>query len=96
MKELHKTLTFVAVALVLTGAAVVPLPGEATLYLPGLAFNSATRSCIVWAGKSLLTSHEFGVPPILLIGMKSLPMSYGTVLYRLGFTTRLDEANSKV
>ena len=72
---------------------VVPAPGEATLYLPGLAFIKSISSFIVLAGKSWLTCQEFGVAPTLVTGMKSFSTSNGIVLYRLGFTTMLDDAS---
>src|SRR6516164_302928 len=53
---------------------VVPAPGEATLYLPGLAF---INSIIVRAGNSELTSQEFGEAPALVTGMKSFSTSKG-------------------
>src|SRR5262249_41102434 len=70
---------------------VVPAPGEATLYLPGLAFINSINSFIVLAGNSELTSQEFGDAPSLVTGMKSFSMSNGIDLYRLGFPTRLDD-----
>src|SRR5580704_3248624 len=56
---------------------VVPLPGDATLYLPGLACIRSSSSFIVLAGKSALTSQEFGEAPTLVTGMKSLSTSNG-------------------
>src|ERR1700730_17899357 len=72
---------------------VVPLPGDATLYLPGLAFTTSISSFIVLAGNSALTSQEFGEAPTLVTGMKSFSASNGSDLYRLGLTTMLDDAN---
>src|SRR5580658_5912027 len=75
---------------------VVPFPGEATLYLPGLAFTKLINSFIVLAGKSLLTSQEFGDAPTLVTAMKSFSASNGITRYRFGFTTMLDEASRMV
>src|SRR5215831_8979232 len=75
---------------------VVPVPGEATLSLPGLAFIKSINSFIVLAGKSRFTIQEFGEIPALVTGMRSFFRSKGIFLYRLGFTTRLDEANKIV
>src|SRR5215467_3808599 len=75
---------------------VVPAPGEATLYLPGLAFINSINSFIVLAGNSELTSHEFGEAPALVTGMKSFSMSNRIDLYRLGFTTMLDDESKIV
>src|SRR5947209_4199267 len=44
---------------------VVPLPGEPTLSLPGLAVITSISSRMVLAEKSLLTSQEFGEAPAL-------------------------------
>src|ERR1700683_2009546 len=55
----------------------VPFPGEATLYFPGLEFMRSINSFIVLAGKSILTSQEFGEAPTLVTGMKSFSMSKG-------------------
>ena len=54
---------------------VVPVPGEPTLCLPGSRLMRSIRSFMVFAGKLALTTHEFGVPPALVTGMKSLSMS---------------------
>src|SRR5579862_7144675 len=75
---------------------VVPFPGEATLYLPGLAFTKSISSFIALGGKSLLTSQEFGEAPTLLTGTKSFSASNGITRYRFGFTTMLDEASRTV
>ena len=72
---------------------VVPAPGEAMLYFPGLAFIKAINSCIVLAGNWELTSQEFGEAPTLVTGMKSLSTSNEIDLYRFGFTTMLDDAS---
>src|SRR6516164_4733084 len=75
---------------------VVPVPGEATLSLPGLAFIKSINSSIVLAGKLRFTGQEFGEAPALITGMKSFFTSKGIFLYRLGFTTMLDDANRMV
>src|SRR5262249_17813193 len=72
---------------------VVPVPGEATLSLPGLAFIKSINSFIFLAGKWGFASQDFGEAPALVIGMRSFFTSKGIFLYRLGFTTTLDEAN---
>jgi len=56
---------------------VVPAPGDATLYLPGLALSKSISSFIVLAGNAELTSHEFGEAPTFVTGMKSLSTSNG-------------------
>src|ERR1700683_2033286 len=61
----------------IASGGVVPLPGEATLYFPGLAFIRPINSFMVLAGKSLLTSQEFGDAPALVTGMKSFSTSNG-------------------
>jgi hypothetical protein len=61
--------------------------------LPGLAFIKSINSFIVLAGKSRFTSQEFGEIPALVTEMRSFFASKGIFLYRLGFTTMLDEAN---
>src|SRR6516165_5658672 len=71
-------------------------PGEATLYLPGLAFINSINSFIVLAGNLELTSQEFGDAPTLVTGMKSFSMSNRIDLYRLGFTTMLDDESKIV
>src|SRR5262249_40410102 len=59
---------------------VVPVPGEATLYLPGSFLMMSIRAVIVDAGKSGLTCQELGVAPAFVTGTKSLSMSKGTLL----------------
>jgi hypothetical protein len=73
----------------------VPAPGDATLYLPGLAFIKSIKSIIVLARNSGLTCQEFGEAPALVTGMKSFSTSNGIDLYRLGFTTILAEASRR-
>jgi len=59
---------------------VVPVPGEATLYLPGSFLIRSINAAIVGAGKSGLICQELGVAPAFVTGMKSLSMSKGTLL----------------
>jgi hypothetical protein len=59
---------------------VVPVPGEATLYLPGSFLMISIRAVIVGAGKFGLICQALGVAPALVIAMKSLSMSKGTLL----------------
>src|SRR5436305_1527211 len=56
---------------------VVPFPGDPTLYLPGSAFIASINAGMVFDGKSLLTSQEFGEAPALVTGMKSFSASNG-------------------
>jgi hypothetical protein len=58
---------------------VVPRPGEAMVYLPGLALIRSTSSFTDLAGMSGWTSSACGAAPALVIGMKSLSGSYGTL-----------------
>jgi hypothetical protein len=59
---------------------VVPAPGEPTLYLPGFFFISSIISGMVLAGKSGLTSQEFGEPPALVTGSRSFSTSNGILV----------------
>src|SRR5262249_669505 len=59
---------------------VVPVPGEATLYLPGSFLMMSISAVIVAAGKAGLTCQELGVAAGLVTGNKSLSMSKGTLL----------------
>src|SRR5262249_10496605 len=60
--------------------------------LAGTGLHRVDQLPIVLAGKSRLTTKEFGEAPALVTGMRSFFTSKG-ILYRLGFTTMLDEAN---
>src|SRR5262245_14873395 len=51
---------------------VVPVPGDPTLCLPGSRLIRSINSFIVCTGKFELTTHEFGVAPALVTGMKVL------------------------
>ncbi len=50
----------------------VPLPDEANVYFPGLAFSKTTSSFTSFAGTPGLTTSMFGTRAIIVIGMKSL------------------------
>src|SRR5262245_8466184 len=56
----------------------VPVPGEAKLYLPGLALMSATRSLTVCAGSVGFTVSTAGAVTAIVTGSKSLVGWYGT------------------
>ena len=56
---------------------VVPTPGEAKVYLPGLACRSSTSSFTDLAGMSGCTNSPFGEPAALVTGAKSLSGSKG-------------------
>ncbi|MCY1221688.1 hypothetical protein D9M72_337550 [compost metagenome] len=63
-----------------------PAPGEAKLYLPGLALASAMNSCMVLAGTLGCTANTLGIATTLVTGAKSLIGSY----LSLGYTAGLD------
>ena len=58
---------------------VVPMPGEAKVYLPGLALSRSTSSFIEFAGMPGLTNRPLGEPPAMVTGVKSLSGSYGAL-----------------
>ena len=58
----------------------VPEPPEAKVYLPGLAFTSATSSGTVFAGMSGLMTKMFGTCHSMLTGVKSFSASNGSLL----------------
>src|SRR5688572_20090336 len=53
----------------------VPVPADATLMSPGLAFASATRSCTDLSGIDGCTITTIGVDAIMAIGTRSLSVS---------------------
>jgi hypothetical protein len=55
-------------------------PTQAKVYLPGLAFTSATSSGTVFAGMSGLTTKMLGTCHNMLIGVKSFSASNGSLL----------------
>src|SRR5215468_2755635 len=65
----------------------VPVPGEAKLYLPGLALIRATRSWTVRAGSDGCTVSTAGAETAMVTGSKSLMGSYATRGYSAGLTT---------
>jgi len=54
---------------------VVPMPGEAKVYLPGLARMSSTSSFTDRAGMSGCTNNPLGEPAALVTGAKSFSAS---------------------
>ena len=56
-----------------------PVPGEAKVYLPGLALASATNSCMVLAGTLGCTTKTLGTLITLVMGAKSFTASYGSL-----------------
>jgi hypothetical protein len=75
---------------------VLPTPGAAKLYLPGLARITAINSCMVLAGTDGCTLTTLGETATMLMGAKSLIGSYGTLENRLGLTTKPVLTTSKV
>jgi hypothetical protein len=51
---------------------VVPMPGEAKVYLPGLALSRSTSSGSVFAGMLGCTNSPLGEVPAMVTGAKSL------------------------
>src|SRR3954453_8459372 len=68
------TRTTSACVLILKSSAprsgVVPTPGVAMLYLRGLFFASATRSCMLFAGTDGCTVNTFGEAAAFVTGLK--------------------------
>src|SRR6185436_14697932 len=69
--------------------ATVPLPGDAKLTSPGLAFAAATRSASVLYGDCAGTTMTSGALATRPIGARSLTGSYGSFEYRVGLIARL-------
>ena len=78
-----------------TRCAVAPVPDEAKVYLPGLAFSSATNSRAFAAGNAVCATRMYGEKPALAMGARSRSDTYGTLSNSgLMVTGPLDAASS--
>jgi hypothetical protein len=74
----------------------VPVPVNASVYLPGLALIRATRSFTVCTGSDGVTVITMGLEIGSATGSKFLMGSYGTVSKRNGLTTKCDATTTRV